>query len=146
MALSRAALLSRNGEDGMMDGSFALGRIAALAVAAAALCGCDRLRTPSGYETLTGAVVTVPSELGEIVVRVRLGDGLGERLLVCALTKDAETYVNDRFASPQELRAGDVIDLVGYRDPNPQLERFVISFAHVRREMVRAPPPLGDGG
>ncbi len=120
----------------------------------ALLCapGCDKPRPPTRYTVLSGKVVACHTDTGELSVRVsqRTAKGPIEQTIYCLITRDAEIYVNDKFSSIGEIQLGDAVELVGHHDPDPQIERFVISFAYFDHplpappipELIPAPPPV----
>jgi len=119
---------------------------AALAPALTAAClaaGCTRQSSPSGYEVISGTVGEVHPETGQLTVRSGAAwvDSGKERALACLLTGDAEVYVNDRFSGFEALQVGDAIEVIAYRDPTSQAERFVVCFAYVTRPEPPAPVP-----
>lgn len=112
----------------------------AVALAAA---GCAPHGSSSTYEAMLGVVVQ-RSDVGEITVVIPGDQQQADRALICTVTKDTEIYVDDRFSSVEDVRVGDAIELFGYRDPNPRLERFVVSFASVDRRLNAAAAPEGS--
>jgi len=91
---------------------------------------------------LAGRVRESRPETGELTVEVR-GPAPGRPAVeICNLTKDSEIYINDRFSSIDQIQVGDAVELLGYRDPNPRLERFVVSFAYV--DHPQPPPPAPE--
>ena len=115
---------------------------AGTALLAAVVCaaGCERERTVNHYTVFAGKVVGCHPDTGELSVRAsrRAAEGPTEQTVYCLLTDDSEIYVNDKFSSIEEIQLGDTVELVGYRDPEPRLERFVVSFAYFDHP---SPPP-----
>jgi hypothetical protein len=103
------------------------------------LCSTETNR----YNVLAGKVVACHPDTGELTVRVsrRTVEGPAEHTLYCVVTRDSEIYVNDKFSAIDEIQLGDAVELVGYRDPNPQLERFVVSFAYFDHPLPAPPRP-----
>lgn len=109
-------------------------------IAVAATTGCERAPVAPAYQAVTGVVETRLLETGELMLRAIGREQRGDELLHCQLTKDTEVYVNDRFTTIQHIEQGDSIELIGYRDPAPQADRFVVTYAYVRHP--QEPPPL----
>jgi hypothetical protein len=116
----------------------------ACALAAGLNAGCERTRSPRQYATLTGHVLACHTDTGELSVRVpRKQPGTpSEQPIFCVITKDSEIYVDDMFSTMAAIEVNDTIELVGYHDPDPRQERFVVSFAYVDRQLP--PPPLPE--
>jgi hypothetical protein len=107
----------------------------------AGLClslGCSKQEPRSEYQIFSGTVKAADVETGELFVRFERSPQSGQtgRDIPCVATKDSEIYINDRFASVQDIVLGDAVELVGYRDA----DRFVVSFATIVRP--EPPPPL----
>ena len=116
--------------------------MAGLAVAWAGLtAGCGGSPGTPRYETLTGVVVTCKPEMGELLVRVVLSGESAE--VPCQVTRDSELYINDGLAQIEEIRAGDAVELIGYRDDNASIARFVVSAANVARAVRWPAAPEG---
>lgn len=115
------------------------------ALLAAVLCatGCEPPRPPGRYSVLAGKVIACHPDTGELTVRGsrRTVEGPTEETVYCLITRDSEIYVNDRFSSIEEIQIGDTVELIGRRDPNPQLERFVVSFAYFDHPLPAPPRP-----
>jgi hypothetical protein len=112
---------------------------------AALLCaaGCQPQRPPNHYSVLAGKVVACHTDTGELTVQGsrRTPEGPADETVYCLITRDSEIYVNDRFSSIAEIQIGDAVELVGRRDPNPQVERFVVSFAYFDHPLPEPPKP-----
>src|SRR5262245_40683311 len=106
---------------------------ALLAAAVVLIAGCERKNAPPAYEVREGVVVERHSDTGELAVRVvqQKRDKTEERTIFCIVTKDSEVYINDVLSRLDAVNVGDAIEIVGYPEPTPRFERFVISFAHV---------------
>ena len=109
--------------------------------ASLALPGCDPPPVTHSYRVLSGAVIACHTETGELTVR--LSDfsrrrRQNEDRVHCVITRDSEVYVNDRFATLSDIALGDQIEVIGYRDPQRRIERFVVSYAYVKHPL---PPP-----
>ena len=119
--------------------AFAIVLPAALTCAA----GCQPQRPPNHYGVLAGKVIACHADTGELTVQGsrRTPEGPAEETVYCLITRDSEIYVNDRFASLAEIQIGDTVELVGRRDPNPQVERFVVSFAYFDHPLPEPPRP-----
>ena len=117
---------------------------AGLLLAIVCAAGCDKPRPRARYTVLSGKVVACHTDTGELSVRVsrRRPEGPTEETIYCLITRDAEIYVNDKVSSIDEIQLGDAVELVGRRDADPQLERFVVSFAYFDRPLP--PPPRPD--
>jgi len=106
--------------------------------------GCeDELATPNPYTVLAGKVLSCHADTGELTVRIsrRSVAGPTEKAIYCVVTRDSEIYVNDKFSSIEEIQLGDAVELVGYDDPNPRLQRFVVSFAYFDHPLPPPPAP-----
>jgi hypothetical protein len=117
---------------------------AALLAAVGCAAGCeDQLTTPNRYSVLAGKVLSCHANTGELTVRVsrRSAQGPTEETIYCVVTRDSEIYINDKFSSIEEIQLGDAVELVGYDDPNPRLQRFVVSFAYFDHPLPAPPPP-----
>jgi hypothetical protein len=116
---------------------------AGLLLAALCAAGCDKPLPHARYTVLSGRVVACHTDTGELSVRVsrRRPEGPTEETIYCLITRDAEIYVNDKVSSIAEIQLGDAVELVGRRDPDPQTERFVVSFAYFDHPLPPAPPP-----
>ena len=112
-----------------------------LAIVCAA--GCDEPRPRARYTVLSGKVVACHTDTGELSVRVsrRRAEGPSEETIYCLITRDAEIYVNDKVSSIDEIQLGDAVELVGRRDPDPRVERFVVSFAYFDHPVPSPSPP-----
>lgn len=112
----------------------------------ATLCaaGCDKPLPRARFTVLSGKVLACHTDTGELSVRVsrRRPEGPTEETIYCLITRDAEIYVNDKVSSIEEIQLGDAVELVGRRDPDPQTERFVVSFAYFDHPLP--PPPRPD--
>ncbi len=109
----------------------------------AALCGCPPPGSTTRYEVLLGTVVALRAETGQLTVQTVEShpSGSKSRKISCLLTKTTEIYVNDRFSSFDAIAMGDTVRLVGFRDPDPQTERFAVSFANITRNEPLPPEP-----
>ncbi len=108
-----------------------------------AVTSCRDEEPPRRFSVYSGTVQSVQVDAGELTVRVpaaAAGDA-GADELSCVVTRDSELYVNDRFAGLVEIAPGDEVELIGHADPNPRLERFVVSFAYVNHPLPPAPVP-----
>jgi hypothetical protein len=116
-------------------------RVAPLCAALTLLSGCGRPADTDRYVAPGGRVISVLPNTGEMVVRPFAGSNApagSDAPLSCVITKDSELYVNDRFSVIEEISPGDWVELVGYWDRSPPLERFVVSYAYVRRTQTPA--------
>jgi hypothetical protein len=106
--------------------------------------GCDEPPPPTHYTVFSGEVVACHIDTGELSVRAtrRTPQGPLEETIYCLITRDAEIYVNDKVSSIGEIQLGDAVELIGRRDPDPQTERFVVSFAYFDHPLP--PPPRPD--
>lgn len=116
---------------------------AALLVAVVWAAGCERQRQVNRYTVLAGKVVACHPDTGELSVLAarRTAAGPTEQTVYCLVTDDSEIYVNDKFSSIEEIQLGDTVELIGYRDSEPQLERFVVSFAYFDHPLPPPPRP-----
>ena len=117
---------------------------AGLLLATLCAAGCDKPLPRARFTVLSGKVVACHTDTGELSVRVsrRRPEGPTEETIYCLITRDAEIYVNDKVSSIEEIQLGDAVELVGRRDPDPQTERFVVSFAYFDHPLP--PPPRPD--
>ncbi len=122
-----------------MRALFMAGLVAAWAGLSA---GCGGSPGTPRYETLTGVVIACKAETGELLVRTGM---LGTET-ECQVTRDSELYINDGLAQIEEIRAGDAIELTGYRDDNASIARFVVSRADVSRAVRWPKPPVAPDG
>ena len=106
-----------------------------------AALGCERGSRGQQYETETGVVTQRHTSTGEITVSSdRPGDA--ERPFIsCIITRDSEIYVDDRLSSIEDVRIGDRIAMVGYREQAPGLEHFIVSYGRIRRSSPSSVPP-----
>lgn len=105
------------------------------------LGGCQRPAPTHAYRVLTGTVILCNAETGELTVLVTPGTRrrLHKDRVHCVLTEDSEVYVNDRFSSLHEVRVGDKVEIIGYREPDRRLESFVVGTASFQQPL---PPPV----
>ncbi len=109
-------------------------RITLILLCAAALsAGCKRSAVAHRYESLDGTVDERNIETGDLRIRIAAASRGEQRSILCQVSHDSEIDINDRLASIESIEAGDAIRVVGYRDPNPRLERFVVTFARINR-------------
>jgi hypothetical protein len=105
-----------------------------------AVGGCDRQTTPSRYSVVLGDVTACQNDIGEITVAVvrRGGQEATGETLHCTVTGDSEIYVDDRLGTLNDVQPGVRVELIGYRDPNPAIDRFTVTFATIAH--AHAPP------
>jgi len=105
--------------------------------------GCDKPPPRAHYNVLSGKVTACHTDTGELTVRAarRTPEGPIEETVYCLLTRDAEIYVNDKVSSIEEIQLGDAVELVGRRDPDPRVERFIVSFAYLDHPLPPPSPP-----
>jgi hypothetical protein len=92
---------------------------------------------------LSGTVESVRADTGQLTVRVlspRAEESESERVS-CLLTSDAEVYVNDKCSSLEAISIGDTVELIGYPDPSPRAERFLVCLALITRNEPLPPEP-----
>jgi hypothetical protein len=111
--------------------------------AVAGVAGCEDRPAPHRYGVLAGNVVTCRTDTGELAVRgSRRGAGApDEQTFHCLITSDSEIYMNDKLSSIEDIQLGDAVELVGWWDQTPQLERFVVSFAYFDHPLPPPPRP-----
>ncbi|MEP0846535.1 MAG: hypothetical protein HRF50_06885 [Phycisphaerae bacterium] len=117
---------------------------AAIGVLAALLpLGCDRARPPHEYSVIVGTVESLTTANGDLTVRFtrETGTQADAPIVHCQVTRDSEVYIDDRFSALDEIRVGDAIEVVGYRDANPRIDPFVVTFAYVDRTLPAPPEP-----
>jgi len=108
------------------------------------VAGCEPGPSSPHYTVLRGVVLSCHPETGDLSIHPT---GTSSRWPAdaqapCIVTKASEVYINDRFSSMAEIRLGAEVELVGYRDANPPLERFVVTYAYVDQPEPPAPEPL----
>lgn len=113
------------------------------ALAALLPLGCDRSRPPHEYSVIVGSVESLSTANGDLTVRFARGTGeqADGEIVHCQVTRDSEVYIDDRFSALDEIRVGDAIEVVGYRDANPRIDPFVVTFAYVDRTLPAPPEP-----
>lgn len=117
-------------------------RIAALSLLIGVIAGCERSPGAPSYQAVGGVVEACQLETGELTVRTAAREARNnDERLHCVITKDTEIYVNDRFTMIQDIEVGDRVELIGYRDPSPQQERYVVTYAYVLHAMDRPEMP-----
>lgn len=117
--------------------------MAAGLLATCAALGCGRQTPSNRHEILTGTVEAVQAETGQLTVRVPAVRAEPEenQKISCLLANDTEVYINDRFRSFDAIASGDTVELIGYRDPSPRAERFVVRLAYITRKEPLPPEP-----
>ena len=107
------------------------------------LAGCGEQGRPERHEALIGTIESLHADTGQLTVRARgfRPEPDSEQSISCLLTSDAEIYVNDKFSDLAGLAVGDSVELVGYREPIPRSERFLVALARVRCAAPPAPAP-----
>ncbi len=110
--------------------------------AAGALPGCVRASAPHRHEALSGQIESFRCDSGLLILRLAEVRTPSRRAaqVTCLLDSDAEIYVNDMLVPPDAIEVGDLVELVGYAEPNTQPERFVICQARI----VRLQPPPSE--
>jgi hypothetical protein len=103
--------------------------------------GCSRQGSSYRHELVTGTLESLDAATGQLVLRMNVPGTDDERKLTCLLTNDAEVYVNDVFSGWDALRPGDAAELIGFTDPEPPHERFIVALAHVARALPPVPEP-----
>lgn len=103
------------------------------------LAGCSGESHQSEYQAFGGTVRALDVASGELFVRAdeRVRGWRADRDVPCVVTKDAEIYLNDRFALLADIWVGDAVELVGYRDA----DHMVLSLVTVTRSQPKPPPP-----
>ncbi len=105
--------------------------------------GCNRQAPSNRHEVLTGTVESLQADIGQLTVRL---PGLrpepdDDQKVICLLGSDTEIYINDRVREIGAIETGDPIELIGYRDPSPRAERFVVRLAYITRNEPLPPEP-----
>lgn len=105
--------------------------------------GCRGASGPAQHEALVGTVESIQPDTAQVTIRVAESRGpWSEPTRVTGLlTNDAEVYVNDRYVGLEGVRVGDTVELIGYRDPNPRTERFIVCLARIARNAPAPPVP-----
>lgn len=106
--------------------------------------GCGRQSPSIRHEVLSGTVESAEGATGQLSLRTTVPHptAVHDQKVACLLTNDAEVYINGVFSGREAIRTGDSIELIGYRDPEPPAERFIVSLAHIERPLP--PPPEPD--
>jgi len=106
------------------------------------VCGCEEPRHPHTYTVISGTVLSRHSDTGELTVQLTPSSArrFGHERVQCVVTKDSEIYINDVFRTLDDIQLGDSIELIGYREAERRLERFVVTLA--RCEHPFSEPPL----
>lgn len=113
-----------------MRGGLLAGLTGLLALAAG---GCSRAAPGGQYHAFGGTVVACDAETGELGVELEEPRRPERDVEACVLNQHTEIYINDRLAHAGEIRSGDRIVVIGYREPNPRVRQFVVSLARVTR-------------
>ncbi len=92
------------------------------------LTACSRHDAASHFKAIEGVVVS-RSAAGDLSIRLLDQDDDEPETQRCVLTNDSEIYVDGKFCPVEEIRTGDPIELLGYRDQ----DRFAVSLANIRR-------------
>ncbi len=103
--------------------------------------GCGRGSHGQRYETETGVVTQRQTNTGEITVSSDRPRNAERPSISCIITRDSEIYVDDRLSSIEDVRIGDRIAMVGYREQEPGLEHFIISYGRIQRSSPSSVPP-----
>lgn len=110
-----------------------------------ALAACDDPRSVRHYEVVLGVVIAVHADTGELSVEIPQNPTprtqIRSRVLSCIVTRDTELYLNDMFVSIDAVEPGDRIQVIGSRDPDPQLDRLAVHTAYLTRTVPSAPDP-----
>ena len=112
-----------------------------------ALCwavqGCGEPAPAQRYKVSAGKVLSCRPDTGELEIQLDVRPSArGPRRLFCVVTSDSEIYINDQTESIDAIQLGDAVELVGYRDPTPGMERFVVTFAYFEHPMPPAIEPV----
>lgn len=101
--------------------------------------GCSRQEPQTEYQAFRGVVRALDVETGEVFVRADrpLEGWRPGRDISCVVTKDSETYINDRFSEVREIQVGDEVDVLGYHDRG----HFAVTLLSVTRPELPAPVP-----
>jgi hypothetical protein len=118
-------------------------RRAIAAALLAATLGCSRSATPPEYELVAGEVDGRNAETGELTVRLAdprpQADG---QLLHCQITSDSEIHVNDRISEVRDIRPGQSVQLIGYRDRRTTPVTFIVTTAFVFQPQLPPARPV----
>lgn len=112
------------------------------ALAACLAAGCKEQSSQYRHQALCGTVESVRAKTDQLTVRIiedRPRRGADQKI-ACLLT-NAEVYINDAFSSFDAIEIGDTVELIGYRDPSPRAEQFIVSLACITRNEPRPPEP-----
>lgn len=114
--------------------------LALVASCALLITACEQEPGVPDYQALAGKVLATYPDTGELAIRTM--DNAADRTVACVVTGDSEIYVNDKLAALSDIQIGDPVEFIGYFDPNPRLEKFVVTFAYF--EHTQPPPPRPD--
>jgi hypothetical protein len=108
-----------------------------------AASGCGRPVPTNRHDVLAGTVHSLRPDMGQLTVhttapRPELGSNPN---LQCLLSSDAEVYINDKFSTSDAIVVGDNVELIGYMDPDPRAERFVVCLVYIARSEPLPPSP-----
>jgi len=109
------------------------------------LAACKPPVPVNQYVMVVGTVAACLPETGEMTVRVLRAASGGRtktKDVYCTVTSDSEVYINDAFSSIERIEIGNEVELIGYREHDARLERFVVRFANVIQPLPA--PPLPD--
>lgn len=106
-------------------------------------CACERPGSTPRYEIIGGRLAEMDPRTGELTLEMSAADE-SAGTLHCTVTADTEITVNDLATPVGGLRAGDVLEVIGYRQRAGGLDGFVATSIFVEREaeMPRSPEPL----
>lgn len=97
--------------------------------------GCQSPPPPPKYTFITGQVTACRAETGEVTLDARPGRAAPATSLIAHFSEHSELYIDDQLTPLADLRPGDEIELLVYRDQ----DAYVVTSARVAR--ASAPPP-----
>ncbi len=100
--------------------------------------GCQSPPPPPKFTFINGEVTACRPETGEVTVDIRAGRAGQAGGVVAHFSEHSELYIDDRLAPLAELRPGDAVELLVYRDQ----DAYVVTTARVTR--TAAPPPVPE--
>ena len=114
--------------------------VAGLLVAAP---GCSKPPSPTHYTMVSGRVLACRVDTGELTVRgARPREGHNtERTIHCLVTQNSEIYINGKLGSIEDIRLGDVVEIIGRKDRTTKPPRFVVAAAYLDHPVPPPPKP-----
>ncbi len=105
--------------------------------------GCGRKEPTNRHDVLAGTVQSLRPDMGQLTVHATTPrpEPDSNPNVQCLLSSDAEVYINDKFSTSDAIVVGDNVELIGYLDPDPRAERFVVCLVYIARSEPLPPAP-----